>query len=350
MKTYLRTRALLLAVSLILSLLSLCGCGSGNTPEKYTEYIFDYFDTVTMVTGYADSKEAFDGVVKKLKNGMEEYHRLFDIYNEYEGINNVKTLNGRAYGEENAVEVDPRIIELLEFAKEAYLLTDGKVNVAFGSVTSVWHKYREAAEDGTGNVPTESELAVAASHCDIDDVIILKKENKVYFNDPELRLDVGAVAKGFATEKLAEMLESEGISGYVLSLGGNVRAVGVSPNGDKWKVGVEDPDGGEAYPAMLELDREALVTSGSYRRFYTADGVSYHHIIDPETLFPSDRYKSVSVICDDAALGDVLSTALFNMSVEDGEKLISNLEGAGAFWIKSDGNMKMSSVFEKYVR
>lgn len=349
MKLYLRIKSALLAVYMALFPLGLCSCGEGSE-EKYTEYLFDYFDTVSTVTGYEKSKDEFDEIVGRIRSEMDRYHRLFDIYNDYDGINNVKTLNDKAHGRENAIEVDQDIIELLELSMEAYTMTGGKVNVALGSVTSVWHKYRETSQNGEGRTPSQSELSDAAEHCDIDDVIILKEENKVYFTDPLLKLDVGAVAKGFATEKIARLLESEGISGYVLSLGGNVRAVGVSPNGDKWKVGVEDPDGSEAYPAMLELENEALVTSGGYRRFYTADGVSYHHIIDPETLFPSDRYKSVSVICDDAALGDVLSTALFNMSVEDGEKLISNLEEAGAFWIKSDGNMKMSSVFEKYVR
>ncbi len=350
MNLYLKIKSAILAVSLIFSMLALCACGAEGKAEKYTEYIFDYFDTVTTVTGYADNKDEFDGVVKKLSDKMGEYHRLFDIYNEYKGINNIKTLNDKAHGEENAVEVDSRIIELLEFSKEMYTLTDGKVNVAFGSVTSVWHNYRETAKDGEGEVPTEAELQIAANHCDINDVVVVKSENKVYFNDPYLKLDVGAVAKGFATEKIAELLEADGVSGYVLSLGGNVRAVGASPNGTKWKVGVEDPDGGETYPALLSLENEALVTSGSYRRFYTADGVNYHHIIDPETLFPSDRYKSVSVVCSDAGLGDALSTALFNMSVEDGEKLISDLDDVGVLWIKIDGNMKFSSVFERYVK
>ena len=163
-----------------------------------------------------------------------------------------------------------------------------------------------------------------------------------------MRLDVGATAKGFSTEKLAKMLEKDGTSGYVLSLGGNVRTVGASPTGEKWNVGIEDPNGKETYPAMLALESEALVTSGSYRRFYTSGGVNYHHIIDPETLLPSDRYKSVSVVCTDAAIGDALSTALFNMSIEDGEKLISKLDNVGVLWIKVDGNMKASPIFEKY--
>jgi len=348
MKFYLRIKSTLLAVSMLISPLSLCACEKGM--EKHTEYLFDYFDTVTTVTGYSENRSEFDEVVGKIKGSMNEYHRLFDIYNEYEGMNNVKTLNDKAHGEENAVEVDPRIIEILDFSKEMYTLTDGKVNVAFGSVTSVWHNYREAAKNGDGKVPTKTELQTAAKHCDIDDVVILKDENKVYFTDHELKLDVGAVAKGFAAEKIAEMLEGDGVAGYVLSRGGNVRAVGTSPDGDKWKVGVEDPDGGETYPALLELESEALVTSGSYRRFYTSEGVDYHHIIDPVTLFPSDRYKSVSVVCSDAGLGDALSTALFNMSVEDGEKLISGLGGVGVLWIKTDGNMKFSSVFERYVK
>ncbi|MBR6807745.1 MAG: FAD:protein FMN transferase [Clostridia bacterium] len=343
-----KIKSALLAVLLVFSSLSICACGKGGKAEKYTEYIFDYFDTVTTVTGYAENKSEFDKVVETLSTKMKEYHRLFDIYNDYKGVNNIKTLNDKAHGEGNAVEVDISVIELLEFSKEMHALTGGKVNIALGSVTALWHSYRVSAEDGEGEVPSESELLSASEHCDINDVVILKDENKVYFTDPALKLDVGATAKGFATEKLARMLESEGISGYVLSLGGNVRTVGRSPDGEKWNVGVESPDGEETYPALLALEREALVTSGSYRRFYVSDGVNYHHIIDPATLFPSDRYKSVSVVCNDASLGDALSTALFNMSLDEGRKLVSNFEGVGVLWIKNDGNMETTALFDKY--
>ena len=345
MKFYLKIKSVILAVSLTFSLIIFSGCAEGKS-EKYTEYFFDYFDTVSTVIGYAENRDEFDNVVHKVKTTLSEYHCLFDGYVEYDGVTNIKTINDKAHGEENALKVDRRIIELLEFSKEMYALTDGKVNVAMGSVTSVWHEYRVNAQNGKAEIPSDKELKSAAEHCDINDVII--SENKVYLNDPELKLDVGAVAKGYAAQKAAEKLEREGISGYVLNLGGNVRAVGKNSDGEKWKVGVEDPDGGETYPAMLTLENESLVTSGTYRRFYTVDGVNYHHIIDPETLYPSNMYKSVSVVCHDSALGDALSTALFNMSIDEGLELVAKLDGVGVLWIKTDGNVEKTAEFEKY--
>ena len=333
--------------------LMLCLGGCKTQKTKYTDYSFDYFDTATSIVGYESSKEDFDAVCGEIKSLLAEYHQLYNIYNRYDGINNLCTVNDLENGAHNIVAVDAKIIELLQFAKEVYTLTDGRTNVAMGSVLSIWHQYRT---DGinhpeSAELPPMDKLKAAAEHTDIDNVVIDTDNNTVYLADPEMSLDVGAVAKGYAVERVAEYLEQKGITGYILNVGGNVRCVGSRPDGEPWTIGIENPDtenADEPYVSYLQLTDKCLVTSGSYQRYYTVNGQRYHHIIDPDTLMPSTDFQSVSVLCDDSGLADALSTALFTMSYEDGLTLIEKTDGVEAMWILQDGEKCCSSHFGDY--
>ena len=144
---------------------------------------------------------------------------------------------------------------------------------------------------------------------------------------------MGALAKGYAVQKVCETLPE----GYLLSVGGNVVATGPKPDGSAWTVGVQDPDAaGEAYIHKLSISRGSVVTSGDYQRRYTVDGERYHHIIDPDTLFPADRWCAVTVIAADSGIADALSTTLFLMDREEGQKLLDQT-GREALWIGKDG-------------
>ncbi len=331
-----------LSVLLVLVLLAavLSGCRGQVKKEKFSAYSFDYFDTVTTVTGYESSQEEFDRISGEVMNELAEYHRLFDIYHRYEGLENLCTLNDK-----KTAQVDGRIVELLLYCKEIYVKTDGKTNVAMGSVLSIWHDYREAGMDdpNEATLPPMEKLTEAAKHTNIDDVII--EGNTVTLADPEMRLDVGAVAKGYAVEMVARRLEEKGVSGYVLNVGGNVRTVGAKPNGERWEVGVESPEGDE-YLARFAISDEAVVTSGSYQRFYIVGGKSYHHIIDPDTLMPADYFTSVSIRADSSADGDALSTALFCMSMEKG-RAVAEAFGAEVLWCMKDGTVHKTEGFDK---
>ncbi len=346
----------LISLLLVFSCLFLTSCGNGTVngtaEEKFSAYYFDYFDTVTTITGYEKTKYDFDTVCTEIENLLKEYHQLYDIYTVYDGINNIATVNGTVDGEHKEVEVDRKIIDLLLFAKKMYSETDGKVNVAMGSVLSIWHRYREDGIENPLNskLPPMDKLQAAAEHINIDDVIINEEKNTVYLADSQMTLDVGAVAKGYAVEKIASLLEENGISGYIVNVGGNVRTVGLKGDGEPWTVGIENPDldNGDDYIAYLHLQGEAVVTSGVYQRYYTVDGKNYHHIINPETLMPDENFKSVSIVCKDSGVGDALSTAVFTMSFEQGFDLIESLDGVEALWVLGDGEVKYSTGFEKY--
>ena len=190
-------------------------------------------------------------------------------------------------------------------------------------------------------------LLEAAEHVDIDKLVIDEENSTVYISDPQMTLDVGAVAKGYAVEMVAQSMEARGLSGYVLNVGGNVRAVGAKPDGSGWTAGIESPTG-EDYLAYLSLTDETLVTSGSYQRYYLVNGKRYHHIIDRNTLMPSEGYLSVSVLTSHSGRADALSTALFCMTPEEGMALVESLPDTEAHWVLSDGTRRTSSGWENY--
>ncbi len=332
---------------LIVCLLS--ACTPQQQPTKYTTYSMDYFDTVTTITGYADSQEEFDEITAKLLELLGEYHRLYTIYHRFDGFENLCTINELVNGEHRTVTVDQRVIDMLLYAKEMYTLTDGVMNIAMGSVLSLWHDYRTIGKDNpdAASLPPMDRLQAAAAHTDIQGLVIDDVNNTVTLTDPLMKLDVGAIAKGYATERAAQWLKEQGVTGYVLNVGGNVRTVGSKADGSGWTIGIENPNGGD-YLAYLELNEQSLVTSGSYQRFYYVDGKAYHHIIDPDTLMPAEGYASVSVVCPHSGLADALSTALFCLPQSEGLALVESVDGAEALWVTEDGKHITSSGWKHY--
>ncbi|MBQ8331012.1 MAG: FAD:protein FMN transferase [Clostridia bacterium] len=341
----------LLLICVLSSSLFFASCN--RQKNKYTTHSLDYFDTATTITGYESDPKKFDEVSGEILALLGEYHRLFTIYHRFDGMENLCTINELQNGVHRTVTVDRRIIDMLLYAKEMHRVTKGKLNIAMGSVLSIWHKYRTAGleEPWAAELPPMELLHEAARHTDLNDLIIDQENATVWISDPQMTLDVGAVAKGYAVEMVARSLEERGISGYVINVGGNVRAIGTKPNDEKWLAGIENPntESEEAYVLYLQLAGESIVTSGSYQRYYTVGNKNYHHIIDSQTLLPAEGYLSVSVVCKNSAEGDALSTALFCMPFEEGLALVEGLPDVEALWILSDESRQSSSGFEKYV-
>lgn len=295
---------------------------------------FTFFDTVSYVYSYAgDSQEDFETRANGVFEVLGEYHRLFDIYYEHSGVTNLKTLNLNAGGE--AMVVDERLVDFLLYAKELYEVTDGEMNIMMGSVLRLWHDARE----GGVSIPSEETLNEAALHTSIDLLEIDEEKNTVRITDPDASIDVGALGKGYATERAAEYLKSIGAESYVLNIGGNIRIIGTKTDGSGWKTGIKNPADPETYAKYLTLSDISCVTSGNYERYYTVDGKRYHHIIDKDTLMPSEHFASVTILTEDSGLADALSTALFSMSHEDGLKIAEEIGGVEVIWITPEGEI-----------
>ena len=330
----------------ILCALLLSGCaGQAEGQKQYNATFLTVFDTVTTIAGKAESEGAFQEKAKAVHDALLVYHQLFDIYNEYDGVNNLKTVNDNAGLA--PVEVDRKIIDLLLDCKAYYELTGGKVNAAMGSVLHLWHEARNDGLDDPVNayLPDHEKLEEAAKHCNFDDVIIDEETSTVYISDPQLRLDVGAIAKGWSVQRVAEAAPE----GLLISVGGNVCPTGPKDeNGTPWIVGVTNPDGGD-YLHTIYTATSSVVTSGDYQRTYMVDGKLYHHIIDPQTLYPSDYWRSVTIVCEDSGLADALSTALFLLPLEEGQALLTQC-GAEAMWVDAEGGRFYSPGFESLIR
>ena len=349
MKYYRSVLALCLALALALPL---AGCsGRSEKTEPRGKSYFTYFDTVSYVFDYSgDSAERFENRSAEVARILEEYHKLFDIYHEYSGVNNLCTVNLMAGGE--PVPVDEKLIEFLSRAKELYYETNGEMNVMMGAVLRIWHDCRTAASDNpsAARVPSEQELSEAARHTDISLLEIDEQNMTVRITDPKASIDVGALGKGYATERAADYLFAQEAYGYVLNVGGNIRIIGTKPDGSGWVTGIRDPENSDGNFALsLRLADTACVTSGIYERFYTVDGVRYHHIIDRDTLYPAEYFSSLTVITKDSALADCLSTALFCMSEEDGRALLSAMDGVEALWIYPDGTMDYTEGLKQLI-
>ena len=328
---------------LVLSIL-LSGCAPSEQ-RQYNAVYLDLFDTVTTIIGSGEREEQFRQEAQAIYEKLLVYHKLFDIYHEYEGISNLKTVNDHAGIA--PVAVDGAIIQLLQDCKEYYRLTGGKVNAAMGSVLRLWHEARNHGIENPekAKLPDAEALAQAAEHISFDSIVIDESASTVYISDPEASLDVGAVAKGWAAQRVAETAPE----GMLISVGGNVCATGAKDaEGTPWVVGIQNPDGGE-YLRRISITGGAVVTSGDYQRTYTVDGKQYHHIINPETGMPSSYWRSVTVVCADSALADALSTALFLLPLDEGQTLAGKC-GADALWLDASDKEFMTDGFREIIR
>ncbi len=374
MKKYL---SLLLAV-LMLSALLLGGCSS-KTYTLRTYYYLDVLDTVSTIQVYlTPQQEKNKDYETWIHEKLLSYHRLFDAYNRYEGLNNVCTIN------ENAgvapVSVDDELFSLVKFCVDNMDETKGVNNIAFGSVTQIWKDFMSAvqaeeaaaaAQNGESNdsipttpFPSQEEITEAAKHTDINDLVLDEEAQTIYLADPDMRMDVGAVAKGYITERLADDLAEAGIESALIDLGGNIKILGKRLAGDgrdyytsairnpRYDPNSEDPEERSQYLGDIVIhlnDQDTMVTSGNYERYVDIGGVRYSHLIDPATLWPSQHMRSVTILAQDSGLADYLSTALFMVDVETGEEILSHYEGVEACWVTPDNEVHMSSGFADHL-
>lgn len=199
--------------------------------------------------------------------------------------------------------------ELIEFSNDVSFFTDGAFDITVAPLMELW-----GFRDKNYKVPNENAVGEALKNVGYN-----KISNKTDF-------DFGAVGKGYAGDKACETLISRGVNSAILSLGGNVHAIGTRPNGEKWRVGIQNPEG-EGYIGYVEVENKAVVTSGGYERYFESDGKRYSHIINPKTGHPAENdIKSVTVICEKGALADALSTGFFVMGSEKTEELCKKTE------------------------
>jgi thiamine biosynthesis lipoprotein len=223
--------------------------------------------------------------------------------------------------------------DLLSRALDLCALTNGALDISIYPVVRAW-----GFTTGNYGIPEEDELAELLSHVDYLSVDYDSDTDTVALA-PGMEIDLGSVAKGYTGDQVIELLRENGVTSALLNLGGNVQALGAKPDGSPWRVAVQDPSGND-YLGVLEIDNQAVITSGGYERYFVEDGVTYWHIIDPATGAPArSGLISVTIVGDSGLLCDGLSTSLFVMGLEDATQFWQENGGFEAVFVTEDGQI-----------
>lgn len=330
-------------IILILGMIFVSSCNNGEY-TKYDGEFYDTFDTHIIFSAYTKTEDEFNKYFRVVKEDYNRLHKLYDIYNDYEGVNNIKTINDQAGIA--PVTVDQEIIDLLLFSKEEAEKYSDKTNIAMGPVLNLWHNARTEGLNNpeTAALPSMEALEEAKTHTDLSKVIIDDQENTVFLEEKEMALDIGATAKGYATQIVVDHLKEMDIESAIISAGGNVESIGKPLDNDreKWGIGLQNPIAVEDQTAEKLFDvvfanDKAVVTSGDYQRYYTVGDQRYHHIIDPDTMMPADYYRAVTVVADDSGTADFMSTTLFILPLEEG-KALAEKSGVDVLWYMKDNS------------
>lgn len=294
---------------------------SGCSLESKYNCEFFAMDTVMTINAYGSKSES---AVKAAQNEISRLDKLLSVQNENSEIFKLN--------QSKEMTVSEDTLTLITRSKEIYTLTGGAFDISCEPLIREWGFYSGLENKVPSQKAIENALeGVGAEHIDI--------ENNTVTLGSNTSLDLGGIAKGYASQKAAEILKDNGVTSALMSLGGNVRAVGSKPDGESWSVAVTDPDNNSKSIGTLKISDKAVVTSGGYQRYFEENGQTYHHIIDTKTGYPADSgLKSVTVVSEDDTLADALSTSLFVMGLEkSGEFYRENSSLFGAVFI-TDSN------------
>ncbi|MCC8015443.1 MAG: FAD:protein FMN transferase [Eubacterium sp.] len=291
----------------LIMLLGGCSSAPSESPQEYSQTIFA-MDTAMTLTAYGEGCEA---AVNAAIDEINRLDKLFSVNNENSDIYRLNS--------EKTAQVSDDTYSLLGSALDFYEKTDGSLDVAVYPAVKAW-----GFTTGEHRVPTDEELSELKNHVNAEN-IILGENNTVALTDSLAEVDLGSVAKGYTSDLVCDIMKDMGITSGIVSLGGNVETIGVKTDGSLWKIGVTDPADESSLIGTLSLENKAVITSGSYQRYFDLDGVRYHHIIDPETCAPArSGLTSITIVADSGLTADAYSTAVFVMGLEKGSEFWRN--------------------------
>ena len=288
-----------------------------------------YFDTVVQIEVWGADQE----IMEHCRQMCEDYEQMLSATIETSEISRINNAGGEP------VEVSDETAGLIEEGIKYGDISDGQFDITIAPATDLWN----FTDNEEKILPDPDELAEAVTH--IDYHCIKVEGNTVTLTDPEARIDLGGIAKGYIADRLKEYLKDEGIEHALIDLGGNMLTLGRRYDGNDFRIGIQKPfaDTGTAM-AVVSVNDKSVVTSGDYERYFEKDGVIYHHILDPDTGYPvQNDLDQVTIISDQSVDGDALSTTCFAMGLEDGLELIRSLDSIEAVFVTKDGEMHTSS-------
>lgn len=263
---------------------------------------------------------------------MREMHRIDHLMSTYKDTSEISRVNSQAA--RGPVTVSEELFDLIERSLDLGAVTGGAFDITYASVGKLYD-FRKGA------MPTEAQKQASISAISIDHVRLDLETRTVRFTQEGVRIDLGGIAKGHAVESAVQLLRNRGIDHAIVTAGGDSRVLG-DHRGRPWAVGIRDPRQKNGIAARMPVQEEAISTSGDYERYFEADGVRYHHIIEPTSGDSAREVRSVTVIGPDAIMTDALSTGVFVLGKQRGLMLIDSLEDFEAIVIDQHGEMHFS--------
>lgn len=299
----------------------LTGCSSNLSVSKTGFFL----DTVISITLYhTDCAEPLETCFALL----ESYEALFSRTKEGSDVWNINHSGGKP------VSVSEETAKLLHLALQYAQLSDGAFDPTIASVLSLWNF---DADRKTGTVPDASALSDALTHVNYETIQV--SGTSVTLLDPEASIDLGGIAKGYIADRLKESLLADGCTSAIIDLGGNLLTIGKKSWRKDFTIGIRNPqpDSSNSIFTAISCQDQSVVTSGTYERYFVQNGVTYHHILDPQTGFPANQnLASVTILSNSSAQGDALSTACFVLGAKKGLELIESLDHTEALFITDD--------------
>ena len=295
-KSYFRFGGVLLFV---LCIAMLTACQNSDENKKVSKDIFA-MDTYMTVTAYG--KNAENGVNK----AVDEINRLETVLSAEKKESDIYKLNETGSG---TLSTDTK--DIVSKALEINKTTNGAFDISIYPLMVKWgfttQKY---------NVPSKNEISKLLKNVDSSKIIFDEKSGSIKLKE-NMKIDLGGIAKGYTSSRVMQIFKECGVTSGLVSLGGNVQALGTKTDGTAWQIAIENPDKSSDYIGVVSVKDKAVITSGGYERYFEKNGKTYHHILDPETGYPAESgLKSVTIVSDDGTLADALSTSLFVMGKE----------------------------------
>ncbi|MEG2867679.1 MAG: FAD:protein FMN transferase [Terrisporobacter sp.] len=321
-----------LSTLLIFSLNFFIGCSKNNKVTEPLTRTEALMGTVVKVTLY-DSDDlkvldkAFDRVREIEKSvSINDVGTILDEVNNYSGIHPVK--------------VDEDTFTIVKKGIEYAKLSNGLFDITIGPLVKLWSIGLPEAR-----VPSKEEIESVLGYINYTDIELNENDKSIFLKNPNMLIDLGGIAKGYAADEISEVLTENGVNSAIIDLGGNVYTHGTKVTGEDWNVGIQNPISTRGdILGTIKVNNKSIVTSGTYERFIEEDGVKYHHILNPKTGYPyENNISGISIISDKSIDGDALSTSVFAMGLEYGLEFIESQQNVEAIFVTTDKKVYLSS-------
>ena len=328
----------ILLAALLTALLTSSSC---SRQEREFHYSLFTFGTLVDITLYGTDRDTADAVFEKLQSDFDRYHQQWSPWTQ----GDLARLN-TALQESRTIELAESLQELVNNSFELSALTDGYYNPAIGKLINLWQFHRHEEDD---IAPPDADAIARLVHSapSMDDITL--RDGLISSDNPDVLLNFGAYAKGYAIGLGIETIRSFGIENAIINAGGDLSAIG--KHGDRpWNIGIRHPRADRILASVQLEENESVFTSGDYERVYFHDGKRYHHILDPRTGYPTQKAQSVTVIHEDPGYADAIATALFVAGSSDWQRIARKAGARLVMLVDENGEIQLTPGMRKRIR